>query len=194
MSGFDINDFLSNIDQYGVLNNNKFLIQFAAPVIPILVGTNQVSGSSLIELMQFRGIEARLPGVILQTLDVQRYGFGPLQKFPINPMFTDASFTFLADRQSFIYQFIYQWFNGINDFSGSVSSQNDASYLIEYKSNYVVDMYITVYDQYGNQSIQVVLYETYPITLNDIPLAWEENNSIVKLIVGFTFRDWALVN
>ena len=38
------------------------------------------------------------------------------------------------------------------------------------------------------------LYKAYPVTINDVPLSWTDNNNMVKLTVQMTFLEWDLNN
>ena len=47
-----------------------------------------------------------------------------------------------------------------------------------------------VFDNEGFLVKQVTLIDAYPNSLNDISLDWSNNNSVMKITAGFTFRTW----
>ena len=196
---FNITEMISSITTDGVQSPNKFDVSFTSPKVMQNSNITFLSGdqgkidiSSTQTLLSFRASNARLPGLALITSDTNRYGLGLYQKMPYNVSFTDTIIEFICDKNSVIYNYFYVWFNSIVDFSGASSNSlsNQPSYEVEYKDNYVIDIAISIYDNYGNQSQTIILKNAFPVSINDIPLAWEQQNSIVKIIVGFSFEDW----
>lgn len=194
---FNISSFNSNIGVYGVVPNNKFFVVITPPME--LMGTLQeaamlrgegVDTIGLARLMQFRAEQARLPGLLLQTNDVRRYGLGVVEKMPFNVQFTDTSFTFIGDKNGSIYRYMYLWLTSIVDFSGTRVNAGTPIFTTEYKDNYTADIDIFVFDNEGFLSKQVTLMDAYPNSLNDISLDWSNNNSVMKITAGFTFRTW----
>lgn len=200
---FNIEEFNSSISNYGVLQPNKFLVYFATP--RSLAGTFSNSGNPLFNLdtsylMQMRAEQARIPGINIMTVDNNRYGLGVMQRMPFNAQFTDTSITFIADGKGEIYKYFYSWFTSIIDFNGSASSNMNGafmanpqpSYTMGYKDDYVTDIYILVFDNIGNLAKQIILYNAFPNTMNDINLDWGNTNSLMKITVGFTFKEWSM--
>lgn len=200
---FNIEEFNSNISNYGVLQPNKFLVYFATP--RSLAGTFSNSGNPLFNmdtsyLMQMRAEQARIPGINIMTVDNNRYGLGVMQRMPFNAQFTDTNITFIADSKGEIYKYFYSWFTSIIDFNGSGSSNMNGtfmsnpmpSYTMGYKDDYVTDIYILVFDNAGNLAKQIVLYNAFPNTMNDINLDWGNTNSVMKITVGLTFKEWSM--
>jgi hypothetical protein len=132
----------------------------------------------------------------MQVTPVNRYGYGPLQKFPYNANFTDTSMTFIADKDSLVWIFFYNWLNNVFAYS-SADAPNTESYL-NYRSNYMtdyaVDPKIHVYDSDGKLSTSVEMFDFYPISMNDISLGWGDNNQLKRITVTFTFRHWRFTN
>jgi hypothetical protein len=194
---FNISSFSSNIGAYGVLPNSKFYVMM--PPSGVLMGTLQntaelngegIDTAGLTRLMQFRAEQVRIPGLVLQTNDVRRYGLGVNEKMPHNAQFNDTSITFIADKNSSIYRYMYIWMTSIIDFAGTTTNLRNPVFTAEYKDNYVTDIDIFVFDQEGFLSKQVTLYDAYPNALNDISLDWGNQNSLMKITVGFTFKNW----
>lgn len=193
---FNISEFSASIAEYGVLQNNKFLVYFASPrsIQDSSYNTQGDSGFSLNteRIIQMRAEQARLPGIVALTKDVNRFGVGVVQKMPFNAQFTDTSITFIADANAEIYKYFYSWITSIVDFNGSNTQRGVATYKVGYKDDYATDIQIIVFDNYGNMVKTVTLYEAYPNTMNDIPLDWNNNNTLMKITVGFTFKEWSI--
>ena len=191
MAGFNINSFKSNISESGVLHSNKFIVAFASPKI---MQNNTVDNQPVIHterLIQARADAVKIPGIALLMTDVARYGIGPQQKMPHNATFTPNSISFISDKNGELYKYFYTWLNRIFDFAGEGNVA--PSYTNSYKDNYTTDLHIYVYDQSGNQVKDIIMHRAFPESLNDIPLGWNDNNSLVKLTVTFSFRDWAMI-
>jgi hypothetical protein len=195
---FNISEFSANIGRYGVLQNNKFLVFFTSP-LPVKLGSfsdvgNILNTFSTERMIQLRAEQARIPGLTIQSTDNKRYGLGTPQKMPYNVSFTDTSFTFLADADSEIHRYFYSWMTSVVDFNGTTLFRRVPSFTVEYKQNYATDIYIFVFDNYGNITQIVTLYDAYPNSLNDVGLDWGNPNSLMKITVGFTYNGWTLNN
>lgn len=195
---FNISSFSSNIGRYGVLQNNKFAVFFMPP-LPVSLNTFTDIGDiyntfNTTRMIQMRTESARIPGVSIQSQDVKRYGTGVSQKMPHNAAFTDTSFTFVADRDSTIHRFFYAWLTNIVDFNGTTFFRNVPSYNVAYKDDIMTDIYIFVFDNSGNVSQLVTLYDAFPNSMNDVALDWGNTDTVMKITVGFTFREWSLNN
>jgi len=181
---YSVQDILGSINKNGWLSSNKFQVMISTPIT--------LKSSIDDSLLTFRAEDCRLPGVTYMASDVNRFGIGPMQKMPYNVLFADTSITFIADKNGAIYNYFYNWMNTIFEFSGQNSTHG--SYQTEYKDNYTTDIQIIVYDNNGNQVQTAKFLDAFPISLNEIPLSWNQNNQLLKVTVGFSFRDWTLKN
>jgi hypothetical protein len=194
MAGFNINNFQSNISQYGVLQTNKFIVAFTSPLCMQGTSGDNTPAINTERLVQVRAESVKIPGITLVQTDVNRYGPGPMQKMPFNAQFTANGITFISDRNGEIYKYFYKWLTSIFDFSGTAAQTNiGASYSTEYKDNYTTDLHIYVYDNSGNLVKDIVMYKAYPESMNEINLGWDANNQLMKITVSMSFRDWAMV-
>jgi len=210
---FNILDFQSYIADTGVLQTNKYdvMIMFDNPdgigAYNIIGADGSTRGAAdNVTDLNYRCINASLPGLTMRTADINRFGLGVSEKMPFSANYTDVSLTFLMDRFGDQYNFWYAWFNYIFGISGqetlsniygsySVGGDGDSGrpfYTAEYKDNYSATIVITVYDTEGNPNIQATLLKAYPISVNDIALNWTDNNNLVKLTTTLTFREWVL--
>ena len=200
---FNVNEFLASLDQNGVVENNKFNIQFAMP--PILNGTTITSSSNdpttltstgdAAQLVLVRGCGARIPDALIQTIDINRYGIGVLEKMPYNVGFTETELTFIVDKDGIVFNLFYAWLNSIFDFAGVNSGDgNLPQYLVEYKDSYAVDLQIWLYDNWGNTVKTIVMRRAFPISMSDVSLDWGTQNELIKLTVRMPFTSWYYQN
>ena len=184
---FDITKFSSHLKSTGVMQTNRYEVQFTSPAVL------RNSGLSLQELLQYRAEDVRLPGITLDNETVHRYGVGPLQRFASGVNFTDTGITFLEADANLLWKYYNSWMNAIIDFNGPRGG-SEPSYAIEYKAYYVTDIKINVYNIDNKLSMTVVLRDAFPISLGDVNMAWGDNNQLFRLNVGFAFRDWFIEN
>ena len=181
--GFNISDFASSITQDGVIQTNKF-----TAIIPNVPGLSP----DISTLMAYRGEQCHIPGVTFDMQQINRYGVGPLQKFPTNVNFTENTLTFIDDSQNTIWKTFYNWMNYIFQYTGQSPSNNisDANYTVRYKSDYARNINIHLFNNSGENVTTIVLREAFPISINDINLSWADNNNLFRVIVTFAFTDW----
>ena len=143
---FDLETFKSHLSKTGTLPTNKFEVDIEIPRVlwntEVLVNNLRRPQVTFGETLSFRAESVRAPGVTLQTTAVNRYGYGPQQRFPYNANFTDSSMTFIADKQSLIWIFFYNWLNNVFAYT-SLDSPNTESYL-NYRSNYMYDYAVKI--------------------------------------------------
>jgi hypothetical protein len=189
---FSVSDILGSITESGVLHSNKFILQMNSPPVLRNVSINGTTAQDTEYLMVIRAEQAKLPGVLIETTDVNRYGVGPNQKMPFNAQFTDTSLTFVSDKNGELYRYFYTWLNAIFDFGGINNTNTLATYKTDYKDNYTTDLHIYVYNNFGDIVQGVTLFKAYPVSFNEVSLDWGQTNQLMKFTVGFTFRDWKL--
>jgi len=201
MPGFNIRDFKANINGAGILPTNRFLVTIPLPRVlqsaQSLRAGESVAFTDISRLFSFRAESFKAPGINLDTTETHRYGIGPKQKMPYNASFTDTAITFLSDRNGEIWNLFYNWTNSIFNYGGVESSGGgfrNASYKARYLTDYAVDIGVTLCDYEGNFSNEIIMHNAYPININDVPLSWSDNNNLLKITVGFTFRDWSIVD
>ncbi len=205
---FNINNFLSNIQQYGHSSVNKFDVNIALPNILTSAQNNSLILQDLPSLLSFRAQSINLPNVIMLSNESNRYGVGPLVKQPYNAVYGNLTTTFIADNQGIIYNFFFYWLNAIYNFgetnvqaqtisaSGtnfSTLNYNAPTYTTGYEDDIVASsININIYDDTG-KIIQIVnAFRAKPILLTTTPLSWDNTNNLFKIVVGFTFKEWSL--
>lgn len=198
MAGFNIRDFTTNIDKKGgLMRNNKFLVRIP---YPLGFDTSSVlkNNSRMIELFCD---STSLPGVTINTTEVRRHGYGPVEKFGFAPLFNNLQMTFISDKQGAMHNFFYNWtkiitnydvrYGDFNSFNLQIPSTEDQrAYEISYKSTYISDVEIVVFDENGAETMKVVLRNAYPTAVGDIQMNWNDTNDFVRIPVSFTFTDF----
>ena len=133
---FNINNFRTNIRDFGYLNNNNFAVLVQTP--PILNGAllgNQGTPTSIQQIsqnMSFRIDQIRAPGISIASADIARYGIGPTQKQPTAGQFQELYFSVLCDQYSEIWQYWYNWTRLVFEYNGTSAGQAP-SYSANYK-------------------------------------------------------------
>lgn len=180
---FNIRDFIGNVNRYGTLPTNRY---------EVLITPARVSRSeSVVQRLQYRAESVSIPGIVLDTTDVKRYGVGPREKFGTNVNFSDISVTFIEEDGNNIHKYLYRWMNSIFRFAGQ-SENSSPSYYTEYKDNYATRMTINVYNKTQDITESVVLEEVFPTGLSEISLGWADNNQLFKVRASFAFTRWRL--
>jgi hypothetical protein len=190
---YSVRDIIDTVNKNGVLPTNKFLVRFAPPLVLQNISIAGAATGETTKLIELRAEQAKIPGISIMSSDINRYGYGPPQKMPFNAQFTETSLTFLADKDGALHRFFYTWMRSIFDFAGVRDATNvEPSYKTEYKDNYCTDLYVYVYDNWGKNVQNVVMKKAFPVSFNEVSLGWSQNNEVMKLSLGMTFRDWTL--
>lgn len=195
---FNIDRFKENINSFGYLRNNQFEVFVQTP--QFMVGKNlnnngaETSTYLLNDIMRYRIDQVRIPGVSLISNDMSVYGIGPRQKMPHNSQFHDTTFSILVDREANLWQFWYNWVRYIFEFSGEEPSSRNVDtggklprYIAQYKDKYSSIMKIVVYNQNGDIAQSINLYEAFPSSVREIPLAWNDTSNLMRIAVSISY-------
>lgn len=183
---FNINAFRTNIRDFGYLDNNSFAVSVQPP--PRLTGSS--SGNQIAQNMSFRIDQVRAPGISLMTTDINRYGIGPTQKQVINAQFQEIYFSVLCDHMAELWQFWYEWTRLCFQYNGTANGQGP-SYTAEYKENYSSTVVIQIFDHYGNAIQNINLFQAFPTSLREIPLAYGDG-TLLKLNVSMIYTEYTV--
>lgn len=187
---FDIDEFKSTINHHdGLLRNNKFMVTLLPP--PILQ-----TNSDMFRDMSFFAEHVNLPGVSLNTGDVRRYGYGPVEKRPYSHNFTDLNTTYLLSGNADTYNLMQRWISAIAPFNMN-NGINDGTgpYLLHYKNEYVTDIRIKLFTDKGevdNSPLELIVREAFPVNIADLDLIWQSTNEHARFTVTFSYVDWFL--
>lgn len=185
---FNINEIYSNINRVnGIAKPNLFSVMINPPAWN--------SSQATPRLIQFMADTAQLPGLTFQTNDVKNMGYGPTFKLPHTPTYTDVDLTVMLDNNGTILKFFHLWMQNIininPDGSPGTSGYNGAKmYAVQYPSNYVTTVTITLYNAESEEIVVYTLNDAYPLRIGQPGLDWSATNTVLRLPVTFTFRTW----
>lgn len=200
---FNIDRFKENLNSFGYIKNNKFEVFVQIPKFlqnkTMKIGGRETSINGIDRLLKFRIDRVNTPGVSLMSIDTNRFGNGPTQKMPFNAQFFDTNFNILLDRNTDLWDFWYNWTNGIFNFNGNEPNGNNPfaggripTYLTEYKDEYVSTMMIVLYDDTGRTVKTINLYEAFPSSIKEIPLSWKDE-TLINLAITVTYSSFTIV-
>ena len=182
-AGGKINNFMTEIRSSGVARTNLFEVVLTAPRV--------LSGNPVAEKISLYAEGAVLPGMNLQTQEVNRFGYGPQEKVPYTLQTNDITLNFIGDGRGEIYKFFYRWMqnivradNGVT--SNKVSSLGLEPYEVEFKSEYRSTMTITTFNEQGDAVLSYELTDAFPLNVPDVALNWSESN-MMQFSVQFAF-------
>lgn len=135
--------------------------------------------------VKFRCISCSLPGRILNTTD--RMTYGPTRKIVTSTLFQDVTFSFIVSDDKNELNYFDKWHNYIVDNSLFDFVQ---THDVGYYDEYVGDIKITHFDKQNNLKYTISLIEAYPISVEEIPLSWDNNNEFIRVNVTVAYRNW----
>lgn len=201
---FNINRLKQNVNDYGYIKNNKFEVFIQAPKIlqnkKINSNGREILIKDLNQLLRYRIEQVNAPGVSLLSSDVNPYGIGPTQKMPYNAQYFDTTFSVLMDRNTDLWDFWYNWTNAIFNFNGQepnganlVTNSRIPTLTTRYKEDYATIMMIVVYNDIGETVKTINLYDAFPSSLKEIPLAWNDGVNLMRMSVSITYSSYTIV-
>ena len=144
-----------------------------------------VSGPAGPRELTLRTESVALPGGSFMTIDNYRpYASGKNYTIPYATNVQEVSMTHTIDAKADVYRTLYMWMDLIVDFDG------DRKYTAEYYNNYVTDILITAYDMEGAPAKTIVLYEAFPISMDQPQMSWNTIDDIARLNVQYKFSDY----
>lgn len=193
---FNINKFLTNIRDFGYIDNNSFEVFVQTPPVMTANGGvlgNQGSPSSfakITENMSFRIDQVKVPGISIVASDINHYGIGPTQKKPTNAQYQETNISMIGDHFCEFWQYWYQWTRSVFQYNGTSGGQAP-TYTAEYKDQYSSTMSIFIYDHFGNIVQKVNLFEAFPIAIRETPLSWGDSN-LVRINVSIAYTEYTI--
>lgn len=203
----NINNFMAEIHNTGVLRNNRYIMTFGTPKYlrdaKADIGFNNDATPDIpLDRITLRCEQVQFPGMSFVTVDsTPRFGYGAIEAVPYGAMFDDLSAMFIVDARSDIHRFFYKWVNSIVSFNARGQTKlNDMAnvvrgmkaYEVGYKDDYTTDIAITMYDQNDNKVMTGTAYRAFPKLLPSIDLGWAANDEYVRLTIPFSYTDFAV--
>jgi hypothetical protein len=209
---FDLTNFSTNLQQYGYTSANKFDVSFTLPNLMTTTLNSQQNGATygqdLPQLLQMRANRVATPSVSALTIGTPIYGMGPVKKQPYNAVFGDIPMSFLCDQYGLIWNFFYEWYNLMYNFTEitanaqtqtlqGVATQFQAQQSPNYTTSYNDDIVSPVvnifkYDNSGNTIQTWNLYDVKPMIITATDLGWDNTNKLYELVIQFNYREWSM--
>jgi len=141
--------------------------------------------------VKFRCISCSLPGRLLNTTD--RSTYGPNRKIVTSALYQDVTFSFIVSNDKNELNYFEEWHNFIVD--NNVNAESDGfSHDVAYYDDYVGDITISLIDVKSEKKNRIKytisLLEAYPISVEEIPLSWDNNNEFIRVNVTVAYRNW----
>jgi len=202
---FNVNRFKDNLGNYGYIKSNKFEVFIQTPQMfqnsVLRVGNRELPVGLVNNILRYRIDQVRAPGAFLLSTDTNVYGIGPTQKMPFNAQLPDTTFSILVDKNTDLWDFWYNWINAIFKFNGQESNGNNLittggripQYNLKYKEEYSTIMMIVIYNDLGETVKTINLYDAFPSSIREIPLAWNDNQNLMRLAVSITYSQFSFV-
>lgn len=173
---FNINEFRSTVNRMGIAKTNLFEVSITAP--PAL----KDSGFQT-DYLRYMCNSAELPALDVVTYDVKPYGIGSTEKKPSGIDFNTVNTIFYVDEHFRSMNFFHAWISKMVDFN-----THHGSHQVYYKSGYATTIDIQVYSANDTKYIRhYTLYNAYPINVGSVTTAWQNQNEVMTLPVGFTY-------
>lgn len=186
-SGFDIEEFKSNIGVRGVLPTNLFLVTITPFSSQISTAMNEETLDP--RSLSFFCMKTPLPGIDLALESNTPLGTGPVENFPHRAIFTDIELQFIGDAKGQILTFFHKWLNTIVNFDDR--RENTSFYRVAYKDQYVCVINITVFNHQSDKIIEYTLKDAFPYRINQIDMDWTNTNSMMNIGVNFQYKTWS---
>lgn len=170
---FNINDFRSAL-QFGGARANLFQIE-----MDILFGNSEISRK-----LTFTAKAANLPPSNLDMITVPY--FGRQIKVAGDRTFTEWQVTIINDEDFLVRDALERWNQAINS---HVPNLNESGGPVGYKQR---DASVLQYSKTGQNIRKYDFKNIWPATIDEIPVAWDTNNSIQEFGVTFQFDYWEL--
>lgn len=203
---FNIESFRAEFSKDNVISTHSYLVSlspFKASSATARSLTDFIQNDS--DKISMRCETAILPGIrLMKDETIRRYGYGPIERVPYSVQFNEITLNWILDGQAEILKFFNAWMSSIVNFdsaggqdmrtekrSGNISY---SPYELGYKDDYSCPkMDIIVYDHRLNQVIIYELFDVFPSAINDTPVSWAEQDTLLKYSIEFSYTDLNIV-
>lgn len=196
---FNIETFRSEFSKDNFVSTHSYLVTFSKFNSQSRILSRFVDNNA--SLLTMRCDNAILPGVrLLKDETIRRYGYGPIERVPYGVQFNDITLNWIADSQGKIVEFFNYWMRSIVNYDSAggrdmqttsrINGLTVSPYEIGYKDNYAnPKMNIFIYDHQLDQVIIYELFDAFPSAINDVPVAWGEQDTMLKYSIEFSYTD-----
>lgn len=173
---FNITEFKSNINQFGLAKTNLFEMAITAPKSLRDEGVP-------VEYLRLMCNSVELPALDIITYDSKPYAYGPTEKRPSGMDFTTLNTIFYVDERFDTLGFFQNWISKVVDYN-----TYNGSFQVFYKESYVTTLDLYVYSQNTTKYTRhYTFYNAYPINVGTVTTAWQNQNEVMSIPVGFAY-------
>lgn len=182
---FNISDFSSKVNQYGLSRDNLFILKITPPSLGDIMPAQ--------DLVFFcRSVD--LPSLNISTTDIAHQGWGKPEKMPTQLPFDNLQAIFMIDSGFRVKAFFHRWIQSVINYDGGNVGQaynGMKPYQIAYKQDYVGAIEVNVFS-FGDESIKYTykFFDAFPTTMGNITTAWENNDSIMSVPITFSYSTY----
>ena len=206
---FNLSNFKAGISQYkfdGLAQANKFHVMLDVPrgisaFLPAIVSRE----------MQFFCDTVNLPGKNLNAFDYKKQGYGDTTRMPVSRAPENLTTTFFCDSKYQVMKFFQAWLDfiveGTDAAPSDILTRGRQHREIAYKEDYAVQMIVRTFNDSGQSGgdifgtgipnplspgsgMEYKFYNCHPIQLGAASMGWEQNDTILKLPVEFTYSHY----
>jgi hypothetical protein len=186
---FSVNEIKSAVNSVGGLaKSSKFMAYFRK-------SPKELTNLNQARILSFMCESASIPGIAYQTDDIRSSGYGNIEKRPYATIYQDATLNFFCDNDGIVINFMHKWLQTVFNFNDrispdAVSNTGLPNNTFEYPSEYYGIIELIQYDDTGKQIFGVSLHEAYPINIGEITVDWNNQDTLTKIPVTFTYTYW----
>lgn len=179
---FNVNEFKSKVNKYGVAKDNLFFVEITGPAL----GAEFPSTD-----LRFFCRSVEIPGLVAQTAEYQNQGHGHQEKRVTNMSFDDLQMIFMVDSGYRVQQYFHRWMQAVVNYDNRDYGRAYNGMLpfeVAYKDSVKGRVTISAFGQNDNRLAYTYQFDdAYPISLGSTTLAWDSTDTILTLPVAFTF-------
>jgi hypothetical protein len=198
---FNISTFREEIHNNGYLKKNQFNMTVHLPrllqnaVIENVEGGNDTRNIS--KMMEFRIANVRTPQITVSTVNVQRYGVGPVHKYPFSTQFNEIIFTVTCDKLGDVWRFWHNWVREVFDATGGADQRSGninelPNYDAGFREDYSSTFELRLFTPEGENAVGFNLFDAYPVVITEVPISWADPG-IVELTLSAHYREYVIV-
>lgn len=180
---FNISEFTSKINGYGLARDNLFFVLITPPQTGADMPANDLS---------FFCRSVDLPSITISSADIQNQGYGVFERRPTGMAKDDLNTVFMVDSTFRVKEFFHRWTQNVVNFDNSQGFNVEYRGMLpsetNYKDNYTGTVTVFVYSYNSDQiTYRYQFGNAYPLSLGNITTAWDNNDSIMVMPVQFTY-------
>lgn len=175
-----LNAFIAQIKKDGLARQNSYTFTFSSPYdVNLREGGSGTENWKLIpneRMLELLCSSCSLPGVNIGS--AQQRTFGELYEMPNDKMYGALNSTFYVDNHFMVKKLFDQWQELIMD---------KTSRTFSFYNDYTTNISVKVFDKWGMPHYEMVMYNAWPKSMNDITLA-NDSSEFMKLDITWAYR------